>query len=644
MPFAVFRQHQRKLLAVFAILAMIGFVLSDTLPRWMNSGGVNNRDLVVAELYGKKIHLSDLAKMNEKRQRANRFMFYAGLGNTTYFGGATRQELIDALILEHEADRLEIPDSAAFARDWIDRESNGLMTPQQFEVILSRYEQRVGGEQLLTEIASQVRIALARQEIAVPVVTPLDVFRNYRDQTERASFKVVPVNVEAFAGKVADPTDSELTAFYDQYKDILPDPSSPTPGFKVPRRVKAEYLSIDASALAKTIQAKMTEDELKTYYESRKTDFKMDTELPVDLFKDAPELTPQRYLPLSEVRDVLSEALARDKANEQIQETFEKVREQAVDKFSEEYDKVQEDIDDAKKDGLPTDGLVLPKPNDLAEVAKQVGLAYEATPLVDRTEAEAIGSVGLVALARSGSGLTADPRTFAIVLFDPKTQLYDGFELADTLGRSDTLGRKYLIRKTEDIAAHVAPLDEIRDEVVRAWKHEKARPLARKAADELAARVKQAGGQIKELSIDNKPVLSIDAATKMKRGTPFPSQVNGQFRLEFGPPSLTDLVEIQRASEALIDALFALKPGEVAVEADKPEENFYVLTLNKRDPVPFMSLMGPNGTLASYKSETQTETFRKAYGDGMTRLRSQAGYKPQDFPTEEQDREIERRG
>ena len=193
-------------------------------------------------------------------------------------------------------------------------------------------------------------------------------------------------------------------------------------------------------------------------------------------------------------------------------------------------------------------------------------------------------------------------------------------------------------------AAHVAPLDEIRDEVVRAWKHEKARPLARKAADELAARIKQAGGQIKELSIDNKPVLSIDAATKMKRGTPFPSQVNGQYRLEFGPPSLTDLVEIQRASEALIDALFALKPGEVAVEADKPEENFYVLTLNKRDPVPFMSLMGPNGTLASYKSETQTETFRKAYGDGMTRLRSQAGYKPQDFPTEEQDREIERRG
>ena len=32
MPFAVFRRHSKKLLAVFAILSMIGFVLSDSLP------------------------------------------------------------------------------------------------------------------------------------------------------------------------------------------------------------------------------------------------------------------------------------------------------------------------------------------------------------------------------------------------------------------------------------------------------------------------------------------------------------------------------------------------------------------------------------------------------------------------------------
>ena len=37
MPFEVFRRHQRKLLAIFAILAMFGFVVSDSLPRLLSS-------------------------------------------------------------------------------------------------------------------------------------------------------------------------------------------------------------------------------------------------------------------------------------------------------------------------------------------------------------------------------------------------------------------------------------------------------------------------------------------------------------------------------------------------------------------------------------------------------------------------------
>src|SRR3954466_9065147 len=141
MPFAVFRQHQRKLLAVFAILAMIGFVLSDTLNSWSRSGGAAERNIVVAEIYGKQIHLSDLGAMNEQRQRANRFMAYAGR-DPSFFGGTTRPELIDALILEHEADRLGTPATAEFARKWIDLQTFGAMNAQLFEVILGRFENK----------------------------------------------------------------------------------------------------------------------------------------------------------------------------------------------------------------------------------------------------------------------------------------------------------------------------------------------------------------------------------------------------------------------------------------------------------------------------------------------------------------------
>ena len=157
----------------------------------------------------------------------------------------------------------------------------------------------------------------------------------------------------------------------------------------------------------------------------------------------------------------------------------------------------------------------------------------------------------------------------------------------------------------------MADLKEVRDQVVRAWKLEKARPLAKKAADELAAKVKADGGQIKDLHVDGRPVISIDSATKLKPGMPIPSQFGGQFRFQRGPATLTELPQIPEAGPPLLDSLFALKPGEVAVEPDLPKTTYYVMTLDKRDPVSYMALMGPNGSLAAYRSETQDEMLRK---------------------------------
>ena len=49
------------------------------------------------------------------------------------------------------------------------------------------------------------------------------------------------------------------------------------------------------------------------------------------------------------------------------------------------------------------------------------------------------------------------------------------------------------------------------------------------------------------------------------------------------------------AGQPLVDTLFALKPGEVAVEPDLPKQNYYVMTLEKRDPVAFMALISRYG-------------------------------------------------
>ena len=629
MPFAVFRQHQRKLLAVFAILAMIGFVLSDTLPRWMNSNNATAGNAVVAELYGKKIHWNDLGAINEQRQRANRFMAYAGR-DPNFFGGTSRAELVDALILEHEADRLGIPSNSEFARKWIDLQTFGAMNAQLFEVILGRFDNKVSGEQLLSDVASQVRLLLARQEVALPVVTPLDVFRSYRDQSERASFKVVPFLVDSFADKVPEPSDAEIREFFEKYKDALPDPTRDTPGFKVPRQVQVESLSIDANAVAKRVREKLSEEELKSLYEARKNDpntgFLMDRELPADTFQGEPKLTPPRYVPFAEVRETLAGSLAREKANEEIQETFASIRDDVIDKFSDKYHDMLDDINEAKKEGRAVEGFTLPKPDDLAGVAKKYNLTHEVSPLMDRREAE---QHGRISFARAGTGQSADSKNFAAIAFDPRTTLYEGFELGDIVGD------RFLARKIADVPDHASTLEESRPLVVRAWKVEKARPLAEKAAQDYAAKLKATGGEIKDLTVEGRPVVAIPSTTKFKPGMPVPSQFPGQFRFQRGPATLTDLREVPEAGEALVDALFALKPGAVAVQADRPRRTYYVMALDRREPIRYDALMGPNGMLASYWSETQMEVMRKSYAEGMTRLRDQAGYKPADFPAEE---------
>src|SRR4051812_9488307 len=118
MPFAVFRRHQRKLLAIFAILAMFGFVLADSLPRLLNSGyGGPNQDPVVVELYGTKLRRSDINEMMVQRTNANRFLAPFNQGRP-FFGDISTRSIVDAIILQHEADKLKMPAGSDVGREW----------------------------------------------------------------------------------------------------------------------------------------------------------------------------------------------------------------------------------------------------------------------------------------------------------------------------------------------------------------------------------------------------------------------------------------------------------------------------------------------------------------------------------------------
>jgi hypothetical protein len=620
MSFEVFRRHQKKMLATFAILAMFGFVVSDSLPKLLNSNtGV--RDQVVATIYGKTVYRSGLNEMLEQRTRANLFVSELSPYMTrTPFGGVKDRDLVDALILQHEADRLGIPTGPDAGREYLKKATGDRMTRGLFEALLSRFNNRVSGEQLLADIANQVRLMRVQRLLGEPVVTPYDVFRAYRDQNERVSAKIVEIPVEKFVAQVADPSPEDVQAEYQKYKDVLPDPSRETPGFKVPRKIEIEILSIDGNALARGLKDKLTESELKAAYESRKLEYQVRPEageLPTDLFAGQPELTPPPIRSFAEVRSTLAVALAEEKAQAEIVEKFTKIKDEVLIPFADQYATALDDSEEAKKQG--TQPKPLPSPTALKDLAQRERLNYELTPLLSRQEAE---HYGLISGAEVGMTRLNGGRKFADEFFDSKTLLFEPAEL------TDILGTRFLARKTKDNPPYVPSLDEARKDVVLAWKLSKARPLAEKAAQALAEKLQKKTVTIKDGPLEGYRVVTIPPITR--RQTNFMSSPS-----DMGTPEETPIADVAYPGEAFRDAYFGLQAGAVAVAPDQPKTVYYVMTPDRRVPATFAALYAPNGDSFRYNMVTQREAARRLEENWLGWLRKQAGIKPDWIPPDE---------
>jgi hypothetical protein len=209
-------------------------------------------------------------------------------------------------------------------------------------------------------------------------------------------------------------------------------------------------------------------------------------------------------------------------------------------------------------------------------------------------------------------------------VFDAKSPLYEPIELI-TLS-----GERFLARKLQDLPPRVPTLEEIRPDVVLAWKKEKARTLAQQAAAELAAKIKKDGGKITSETLVGRSVITTDPITRLQPGMPLPNRF-----FENGPPTPSEITKLPLAGQALRDAYFALTKGSVAVEPNEPKTVYYALTLNQRIPATFASLYAPNGDYFRYRNEALNDALRKHDEEWMAQLRNQAGLKSGWVPQDE---------
>jgi hypothetical protein len=266
------------MLAALAILAMFAFVLADSLPRLFNDyARPTTVDRVVVEMGGRAVRTSDLEQLRIERIRANYVLSQLALRlggmplvpyfNPPPFGPTDDAAMVDAMLLERKADAMGIPRTPDLARNWIFEQArmrhelyrnlqptlpafDPVDLAEQLQLIFNQaFGREMTETDFLSEVSDQVRILQTLELLAQSMDTPLDGFDEYRDRLVEVEARYVSFPVGDFLDQVESPDERTLRDFFEENKERLADPITGRIGFKVPRRVKVEYLTLGLNAI-----------------------------------------------------------------------------------------------------------------------------------------------------------------------------------------------------------------------------------------------------------------------------------------------------------------------------------------------------------------------------------------------------------
>jgi len=276
--FDLFRRYQKSLLVFVAIMAMLAFFV---LPPFLQMGSSTLAgDPLVARWSGGEIRESDLERSVTMRTVLNRFLMESAVQagrdpSRLPLFPESEDAVVRTRLLVEEARNVGIvvTDSAIndFLADW----TNDQVRAEQFSQILGGLRLGMLGASE-TDVFEALRYELTARNMLLLFQTGFsgdppgwrwDAFRRLE---QKAIVEVIPVTCESLADRVDAPSDAVLEPLYEDYKELLPEPSSPNPGFREPHRVAFEYLAADRTAFIDRLKGEVTDEEIATYYEENK--------------------------------------------------------------------------------------------------------------------------------------------------------------------------------------------------------------------------------------------------------------------------------------------------------------------------------------------------------------------------------------
>ena len=300
-PFSIFRKRQKLFLAIAGVGAMVSFILLPPVMRMMEGDGGGAAGTVVSTKYG-DIGERQMSTLIQQRQISNTFfqqllqltleaMARSGQIDAQNFNRLAQfkqnellreglllppneTSVVRSMVAARRAEELGLRVSDERINQLIARVTQDMVPAAEIAGILRNMTVRISQNQLFDiirpELLANDLLYLVNSGTQTSS-TPAERWNYFLRSRQQTTAEVVQVEVDDFIDKVADPSDKELLAYFNKYKDEYPQPDSPEPGFRLPERRDFQYFEADFEHFYN--EEAVTDDDVAKYYEENKANY-----------------------------------------------------------------------------------------------------------------------------------------------------------------------------------------------------------------------------------------------------------------------------------------------------------------------------------------------------------------------------------